>query len=98
MQWLLLAIVGWCGTGWPWYFRFGKGGGGIDPVDPWPINCPPCGGVIGAISAIVIYPLVSNLVAEAGFTGLVVTAFAAGSFGNGLIGGIVGMIRGGHSH
>jgi hypothetical protein len=53
-----------------------------------------CGGIIGSISAIVIYPLVSPLVADAGFAGLVVTAFAAGSFGNSLVGGIVGMVRG----
>lgn len=94
MQWLLLAIIGWCGTGWPWHFWGGGGGGGTDPDNPWPIHCPACGGIIGSLSAVVIYPLVSNLVADAGFTGLVVTAFAAGSFGNGLVGGIVRMVRG----
>ncbi len=95
MQWLLLAVVGWCGTGWPWHFRGTVGGGsGTDPDNPWPPNCWVCGGIIGSISAIVIYPLVSAQVADAGFAGLVVTAFAAGSFGNSLIGGIVGMVRG----
>lgn len=94
MQWLLLAIIGWCGTGWPW--RFGGRGGGTspDPDNPWPPNCWVCGGLIGSLSAIVIYPMVSTLVADAGFTGMVVTAFAAGSFGNSLVGGIVGMVRG----
>ena len=92
MQWLLLAIIGWCGTGWPWHFR-GGGGSGNDPDNPWPPNCWVCGGIIGSLSAIVIYPMVSSLVTDAGFTGMVVTAFAAGSFGNSLVGGVVGMIR-----
>jgi len=94
MQWLLLVIIGWCGTGWPWRFWGGGGGGGTDPDYPWPNHCLVCGGIIGSLSAVIIYPLVANLLVDAGFAGLVVTAFAAGSFGNGLVGGVVGMVRG----
>lgn len=94
MQWLLLAIVGWCGTGWPIHFVGGSGGGGTDPDFPWPTNCPQCGALIGALSAVVIYPLVSSVVADAGVAGMFLTAFAAGSFGKSLVGGVVGMFRG----
>ena len=94
MQWLLLAIIGWCGTGWPRRFPGGGGGGGFDPDNPWPPNCWVCGGIIGAVSAVVIYPLVASQLVDAGFLGLAVTAFTAGYAGNGLVGGIVGMVRG----
>jgi hypothetical protein len=92
IDWLVPAIIGWCGTGWP--FRFPRGGGGgFDPDNPWPPNCPMCGGVIGAISAIVINSLVGEHFASAGFLGTVVISFAAGSVGNSLVGGIVGLFR-----
>lgn len=52
-----------------------------------------CGGVIGAISAIVINSLVGEHFASAGFLGMAVISFAAGSVGNSLVGGIVGLFR-----
>jgi hypothetical protein len=53
-----------------------------------------CGGIIGAISAIVINQLVGGQLTSAGFLGMAVVSFAAGSVGNSLIGGIVGLVRG----
>jgi hypothetical protein len=97
IDWLVPAIIGWCGTGWPFPFPrgggTGGGGGGFDPDNPWPPNCPMCGGVIGAISAIVINSLVGEHFASAGFLGMVLISFAAGSVGNSLVGGIVGLFR-----
>jgi hypothetical protein len=52
-----------------------------------------CGGVIGAISAVVINYLVGAQFANAGFFGMAVISFAAGSVGNSLVGGIVGLVR-----
>jgi hypothetical protein len=91
---LVPAIIGWCGTGWPRHFPGGgPTGGGFDPDNPWPPNCPMCGGVIGAISAVVIYSLVGAQFANAGFIGMAIISFAAGSVGNSLVGGIVGLFR-----
>jgi hypothetical protein len=93
MDWLISGIIGWCGTGWPRRFPGGGGGGRPDPEDPWPPNCPMCGGFVGALSAVVIYALVGGQLASAGFLGMAVTSFAAGSVGNSLVGGIVGRLR-----
>jgi hypothetical protein len=97
MDWIIPAVIGWCGTYWPIRLRFppgGGGGGGFDPDNPWPPNCAVCGGIIGSIAAVIINILVGPIIREAGFFAMAVTAFAAGSAANGLIGGIVGMIRG----
>ena len=94
ITWLIPAIIGWCGTYWPRRFPpVGGGGGGFDPDNPWPPNCPVCGGIVGALSAILVNIVVGPQIAEAGFVGLAVTSLAAGSFGNNLVGGIVGLIR-----
>lgn len=53
-----------------------------------------CGGVIGAISAILVINLVGEQFAGAGFFAMAAISFAAGSVGNSLIGGIVGRLRG----
>jgi len=96
MDWLVIAIIGWCGTGWPRRFPGGGGtGGGFDPDNPWPPNCPMCGGVIGAVAALVVNYAVGAHFANAGFIGMAIISFAAGSVGNSLIGGLVGMARGG---
>lgn len=99
MDWLVYAIIGWCGTGWPFRFPFGggTGGGGTDPDNPWPPNCAICGGVIGAIAALVIYYVVGPQFASNGFFAMAAISFAAGSVGNSLVGGIVGMARRGSS-
>jgi hypothetical protein len=93
MEWLVYAIIGWCGTGWPRHFGGGTGGGGVDPDNPWPPNCPMCGGVIGAISAVVLNYVIGAHFADAGFFATALISFAAGSVGNSLVGGIVGMAR-----
>jgi len=92
MDWLVYALIGWCGTGWPRRFPGGTGGG-FDPDNPWPPNCPMCGGVIGAIAALVVNYLVGPQFASNGFFAMALISFAAGSVGNSLVGGIVGMAR-----
>ena len=94
MDWLVYALIGICGTGWPRRFPGGGGGGGgFDPDNPWPPNCPMCGAVIGAISAVVVIYLAGAQFANAGFFGLALISFAAGSAGNTLVGGIVRLFR-----
>ena len=94
MEWLVYAIIGYCGTRWPRRFPGGGGtGGGFDPDDPWPPNCPMCGGIIGAISAVVVIYLAGAQFANAGFFAMAVISFAAGVVGDSLIGGVVGMAR-----
>jgi hypothetical protein len=94
MDWLVYAIIGICGTGWPRRFPGGGGGGGgFDPDNPWPPNCPMCGALIGAISAVVVIYLVGPQFANAGFIGTAIISFAAGSAGNTLVGGLVGLMR-----
>lgn len=92
MEWLIYAVFGWCGTNWPWHPRGGGNGGGGD--DPWPINCPMCGGLIGAVAAVLIYPQVSAGLVDAGFIGMAVTNMAIGGAVSGLVRGVLGMVRG----
>ena len=94
MDWLIPAIIGWCGTYWRPKLPGGGGGGGFDPDNPWPPNCWVCGGIIGAISAVVLDPIVASGLGDAGFLGRAVMAFAAGAVGNNIIGGAVGLLRG----
>ncbi len=91
--WILAAIFGWCGTGWPRHFFGGSGGGGFDPEFPWPPNCPVCGGIIGAISAIVINVLIGPSIVGDGFFAQAATFFAAGYAGNSLVGSVAGLAR-----
>ena len=90
---LIVAIVGWCGTGWP--HRFPGGGGGGDPEPGWPDKwCPMCGGIVGAVSAVILVAVLGSAVESAGLGGLIAFSFFAGSFGNSLVGNIAGMARG----
>jgi len=93
MEWILPAIIGWCGTRWPIHFG-GGGGGGFDPDNPWPPNCPVCGPIIGAISAVILVAVIGSQYKEAGFLGTVAISFFGGNFGSNLVGSIVGMARG----
>jgi len=90
MEYVLAAIVGWCGTGWP--IRFPSvGGGGIEPGD-WPPNCPMCGRLVGAIAGVIVVNVLGSMYADAGFLGTVTLAFFGGSFGSQLVGGILSMV------
>ena len=90
MSWILVAIIGWCGTRWPVHFGGGSGGsggsgGGVEPGD-WPTNCPMCGQLAGAISAVILVVVIGPLYTEAGFLGMVAISFFGGNFGGTLIG------------
>jgi hypothetical protein len=90
---LIAAIAGWCGTGWPRRWPGGGGGGGGEPGD-WPPNCWVCGPIVGAISAVILVAVLGPAVESAGLGGLMAFSFLAGSFGNTLVGGGVRMSRG----
>ena len=95
MEWLLIGLLGWCGND---ILRFrpprGTGGGGFDPDNPWPPNCIVCGGLIGALTALLVLPVLNASIASAGFAGVVVASLAAGRVGGDIVGNIVGLIRG----
>jgi len=88
---VIAAIVGWCGTGWPFRFPRVGGGGGVEPGD-WPPNCPMCGQIIGAISAVILVSVLGSHFEGSGLLGLVTLSFFAGSFGSNLIGNLRGMM------
>jgi hypothetical protein len=90
MEYALAAIIGWCGTGWPIRFP-GGGGGGWDPSDPWPDNCPVCGMIIGAIAGVVIWAVIGPEIAGEGLAEILVLSFFGGSFGSSLVRGITGL-------
>lgn len=93
MEWIIPAIIGWCGTYVP--RRFPGGGGGLPNPEDWPpVNCPVCGRVVGSIGAVIINVLVGPSLAEAGFFASALVSFAAGSATANLVAGISGMIRG----
>jgi hypothetical protein len=90
---LVAAIAGWCGTGWPIRWPGGGGGGGGEPGD-WPPNCWVCGPLVGAISAVILLAVLGSTVESAGLVGVMTFSFLAGSFGATLVGGIARMARG----
>jgi len=75
---LIVAIAGWCGTGWPRRFPVVGGGGGVEPGD-WPPNCWVCGPLVGAISAVILVAVLGSAVETAGLGGLMAFSFLAGS-------------------
>ena len=91
MEYFLAAIIGWCGTGWPIRFPGGSGGGGWDPDNPWPDNCPMCGMIIGAIAGAVIWAVVNPEIAGEGLLELATISFFGGSFGASLVRGLTGL-------
>ena len=92
MEYLLAAIVGWCGTYWPRRFvpRGPVPGGGFDPDNPWPPNCPVCGPFVGAIAGIVAFVVLSPRFGT-GMAEIAVLSFFGGAFGSSLIGGLIGL-------
>jgi hypothetical protein len=83
MDYLLMAIIGWVGSGWQ------------NTDDGWPTGCPMCRQIVGVISAIILSRVLAPVVpADAGLLGTVVVCFFGGSFGASLIGGLVGMMKG----
>ena len=89
---VIAAIVGWCGTGWPFHFPHGGGGGGFDPDNPWPPNCPMCKQIIGAISAVILVAVLGANFEGSELFGLVTLSFFAGSFGSNLVGNLRGLV------
>jgi hypothetical protein len=93
MEYVLVALAGWVGAGWP--ISIGRGGGtaGIpDPEDPNPPLCWVCTFVIGAIAAVILWlVLAQELGPDAGFGTKVVFGLIAGSFGGSLVRGLLGL-------
>lgn len=93
MDWLIPALIGWCGTGWPWRIPIPRGGGGTDPDNPWPDNCPMCGGIIGALSAVLVVILLQRNAFIDNVAGLTIVSLAAGKVGSDIVGTVLGMAR-----
>ncbi len=89
---IIVAIIGWCGTGWPIHFP-SVTGGGVEPGD-WPPNCIMCGQIIGAASAVILVAVLGSNVANSGFLGMATLAFFGGSFGANLIGNLRSAVAG----
>ena len=82
MELFLAAIVGWCGTGWPFHFPrpSGGGSGGYEPGDWGPPGCWVCGRLLGAIGGIVAVSIFGAQIGDAGIAGMAIVAFFGGSF------------------
>ena len=94
MEYVLVALAGWVGAGWPITIgRRGGGGAGLpDPEDPDPPLCWVCNFVIGAIAAVILWAvLAKELGADVGFGTTVVFGLIAGSFGASLVRGVMGL-------
>ena len=98
MDWLIPAIIGWCGTGWPWRFPIPSGGGGgFDPDNPWPPNCPMCGLIpkfAGALLAVLVIRELGGIIFVSGSFGLTIISLGAGKVGADVVNAIGGMIGG----
>src|SRR5690606_25344792 len=94
MDWIIPAIVGWCGTGWPWRFPCPSGGGGTGPDDPWPPTCPMCGlitKIAGAILAVIIVNVLAGNELINGLAAVTVVSLAAGKVGGDIVNALGGM-------
>jgi hypothetical protein len=98
MDWLIPAIVGWCGTGWPWRWPLPSGGGGgFDPDNPWPPNCPMCGLITklaGALVAVLVVRALAGNELVNGLAAVTVVSLAAGKVGGDVVNAVGGMFRG----
>lgn len=83
MEYAFLAMIGWCGTKWPGWWR----GPRPPQPDPWWWIVGIAGAVGGVIAATVFTPVIGN----AGFFGGVVTALAGGIFVGSIVDAIGGM-------
>ncbi|HXU29680.1 MAG TPA: hypothetical protein VN851_03795 [Thermoanaerobaculia bacterium] len=93
MDYVLAAIVGWCGTGWPIRFpHIGGGTGGFDPDFPWPPNCWACGKLWGSLAAILTVAALGSHFANEGLLATVTLSFFGGSFGSSLVSGLGRMV------
>jgi hypothetical protein len=93
MGYLIAFIVGWCGTYWPRRFGpigGGSGGGGVDPGDPWPPNCPMCGAIIGGFGALIFEAAVGARIGETFFEDTALWFFV-GAFASSLVGGLLAL-------
>lgn len=93
-EYILAAIVGWCGTYWPRRWPLPPGPSPYpNPDDPWPPNCPVCGAIIGAIAGVILWKVLEPRYGD-GFLEVAVMAFFGGAFGASLVGGLLGLVRG----
>jgi hypothetical protein len=105
MEFVLAALIGWCGTNWwrrwwwpyPWPWPWPWPG----PPDPDPRPGPDPGpyilnglrdGLIGAVAGVIAYSVLGNHFASAGVIGLALVSFAGGKVGADLIGGVIDMM------
>ena len=79
------ALIGWCGTKWPGWRPGPKPG--PDP-EPWWRNL--LDGIVGAGAAVLVTNAVGAELSSAGFVGLAVVAFAAGSVAKEILGSVLG--------
>lgn len=75
MLYAYLAMIGWCGTKWPGWWRWPHPGPGPDPEPWWDLAI----GVIGSIGGIIAVGLFRTLLPE-GLTAVTTTAFFGGAF------------------
>lgn len=83
------AMIGWCGTKWPGWWR------GPHPhpdPEPWWDLAYGILGAIGGVVAVNVFAMGSG-VTTAGYTGIVVAAFFGGTFAATAVAALVGMGR-----
>ena len=80
-----LAMMGWCGTKWPGWWR------GPHPVpDPepwWDLAF----GVLGAVGGVAAGEIFRPVIGDAGFVATALTAFFGGTFAASAVGAVVGL-------
>lgn len=83
MSAMMLALVGWCGTKYPGWWR------NPPPPDPEPWWRSIFDGVIGAGAAVLVGNSLGVAVADFGLAGLVIAGFAAGAVSKDVVGGLM---------
>lgn len=83
MEMAFAAMMGWCGTKWPGWWR-GPRPPGPDPEPWWSL----VDGVIGAIGGVVAWVVFGPLFPESGLLGISVISFAGGVFLGSLASGV----------
>lgn len=87
MEYAFVAMVGWCGTPWPGWWR----GPRKPQPDPWWWF----GHILGAIGGVAATIVFKDVIGQAGFVATTLTAFFGGAFLASIGGALIGASRSG---
>ena len=87
MTWLFAALIGWCGTKYPGWWR------NPPPPDPEPWWRNIMVGLVGAGGGVLAINLIGAGMPDAGIIGVALASFAGGAVGAEVLGGVLNVAK-----